>query len=723
MSQGRQHSFATLFSDVEAVEIPIIQRDYAQGREQAEDVRLGFLTALRDALFSDGTSPLDLDFVYGSFEVDAGKVLSLLDGQQRLTTLFLLHWYIAMRDGRLEDFRARWTRDGRSRFTYATRPSSTEFFHALVGAAISLPEDLFGDKKLSEWMVDCNWFFLSWRSDPTVKSCLAMLDAIHEVFRHAGCLYPTLVDAELPRITFHFLNLDDFGLSDDLYIKMNARGKPLTPFENFKAWLVGRIASEPWAARFDVDLDQKWMDFFWRLSIKQGGAAEGSPYDELFLRFMYVMAFFEACNALDRAIAPQNTAIAWITRLREARGYVPLRDFESRDAFRIDTIRLASAVLDHFCEAPTTDQTALFERAMSRQHDYPDLVKLYALVAFIGSAAGTLGPEPRATARARWDRVTSNLIANTRIDEPALAAAAIRGLSGLAGRVSRLYEALAEDPPFAAGFNRDQLAEEARKAVLILQDPAHEQLLSEAEAHGYLQGRIGFLVDFSLRADSSFDPEAFARYSARAGAVLDRAVLNSDEFLLDRALLAIDDYLVYRSPAKFSFCQPHATAFRDRAENWLRVVSGPGFRSLLDCLGEDAAASLRGIIESAACMDWRKYFVAEPSLIGYCRERLIRRDASAIYLLKGKTLGGRFVELRSRALYLELLRDPGELGNVEPRYKEVYGDAQPVLELMLDGQQVSTHYRNGAWRCTSAAGDVQLPAGLARFIEERGFSA
>ena len=36
-------------------------------------------------------------------------------------------------------------------------------------------------------------------------------------------------------ITFQLLKLDEFGLSDDLYIKMNARGKPLTNFETFKA--------------------------------------------------------------------------------------------------------------------------------------------------------------------------------------------------------------------------------------------------------------------------------------------------------------------------------------------------------------------------------------------------------------------------------------------------------------------------------------------------------
>ena len=50
-----------------------------------------------------------------------------------------------------------------------------------------------------------------------------------------GHLYSRLVDEESPAVTFHLLPLEHFGLSDDLYIKMNARGKPLTAFETFKA--------------------------------------------------------------------------------------------------------------------------------------------------------------------------------------------------------------------------------------------------------------------------------------------------------------------------------------------------------------------------------------------------------------------------------------------------------------------------------------------------------
>ena len=54
----------------------------------------------------------------------------VIDGQQRLTTLFLLHWYLSLvttDDKAKELFYGKILRDGKSMFTYRTRSSSTEF--------------------------------------------------------------------------------------------------------------------------------------------------------------------------------------------------------------------------------------------------------------------------------------------------------------------------------------------------------------------------------------------------------------------------------------------------------------------------------------------------------------------------------------------------------------------------------------------------------------------
>ena len=123
MGYNSKTSFWQLLDEHEVV-IPVLQRDYAQGRKGKEDLRNRFLCNIKDSLCN--IKELKLDFVYGS--VENGQ-MSPLDGQQRLTTLWLLHWFVAFRAGKLKDQN---TCHRLTKFYYATRPSSTEFCRRLV---------------------------------------------------------------------------------------------------------------------------------------------------------------------------------------------------------------------------------------------------------------------------------------------------------------------------------------------------------------------------------------------------------------------------------------------------------------------------------------------------------------------------------------------------------------------------------------------------------------
>lgn len=91
--KGERLSFFKLFSQKNyKLIIPIIQRDYAQGRtnDDTNEVRNEFLDALYSYLEENRTNR-DLDFVYGTLQCDEGDDhihFIPLDGQQRLTTLF-----------------------------------------------------------------------------------------------------------------------------------------------------------------------------------------------------------------------------------------------------------------------------------------------------------------------------------------------------------------------------------------------------------------------------------------------------------------------------------------------------------------------------------------------------------------------------------------------------------------------------------------------------------
>ena len=112
-----------LLSNGKVIEIPKIQRDYAEGREleSIEKKRFSMLMDMLDVVTGISSS-LSLDFVYGT--QDQNKFFPL-DGQQRLTTLFLLYWLLGRNDT-LKDSQ------NHSLFVYETRTTSEEFCHWLV---------------------------------------------------------------------------------------------------------------------------------------------------------------------------------------------------------------------------------------------------------------------------------------------------------------------------------------------------------------------------------------------------------------------------------------------------------------------------------------------------------------------------------------------------------------------------------------------------------------
>ena len=231
-----------------------------------------------------------------------------LDGQQRLTTLWLLHWYIALRAKQLNEDICSIFR----KFTYETRISSREFCENLC-----MPEHFtnYSGNDIVGFITNQTWFYSAWKQDPTIQSMLRMLggtkvadkkgediiDGIEELFQNTNedvfkDYWRSLTEKDA--IVFYHLPLSDFGLSDDLYIKMNARGKQLTGFENFKADIIGYITKQAqdetiehsirteWEKLLDpkngipIKLDTDWTDIFWE------SRSRDNRIDEIFFTFL-----------------------------------------------------------------------------------------------------------------------------------------------------------------------------------------------------------------------------------------------------------------------------------------------------------------------------------------------------------------------------------------------------------------------------------------------------
>ncbi len=697
---GARVTFRELFDRHPLVEIPIIQRDYAQGRPSAVELRTEFLKAIHAALekpSGDPSLPLDLDFVYGSVESGERQAFCPLDGQQRLTTLFLLHWYLAWRDMQFDDLDAFLrTQDG-ARLLYAVRPSSDEFFDALVCWRPDLrPEAV---TSLPEMVRDQPWFFRSWTLDPTIQSAITMLEAIHKQFGSATGSYHRLVQADAPYITFHLLDLRSFGLSDDLYIKMNARGKPLTPFETFKARLEQhidalfpresvRLHGRPVSRReyFSAQIDTVWADLFWHYRDQTT-----QLFDSAVMNLLRVLAIITR--------NPESAGIDGVLEMLRD-GCEPLSFGTYQDAGCIDATLLDAVMclLDHWSEHPGGirkhlpdatyfEEDHFFRLAIGDEvPTYSEMVRLWAYVAYVRHHRLDLKPERFS----EWMRIICNLAVNTPYDGLDDFQRSIRSINALLPESDRMLAYMAGKTAELQGFYGQQVREERLKAQLIAKSDSWRDAIIQAERHGYFQGQIEFLFKFSgvldvwIATDACDWDEAqdavflrtFRGYFDKAASVFTATgLLDLGGRRWERCLLAAGDYLLPKG-RNYSFLDDGS-----RDTSWKRLLRGGikdqyiearrGYvKQVLDQIDPKVgvAESLDLMLRDAKPADgWRRLFVDRPELTSFCWNRMIRRDsANRVYLLRKIRMSGEHAELFTYHLYLGLLAEKHRKGELSP---------------------------------------------------------
>lgn len=411
-----------------SVKIPIIQRDYAQGRHNAQTniIRKTLLNDMKNALCKT-TLPLDLNFVYGK---ENNKDFIPIDGQQRLTTLFLLHLY-AFRDDAAKTPLF-------EKFTYETRASSREFIKEIVRKRDEIFNTSPEYPKPSDIITDSSDFVSSYNYDPTVQSILVMLDEISALFANIDGLKDSLLQTDNPPISFNFLNIDDLGSEDDLYIKLNARGKPLTDFENFKAKLLGRLKTlaEVETLPFDVGnfefrLDSEWTDIFWK--------RKGVKYEEEYFTFFAILLFnYKLIGAND-----EN----WVQTLNYE--VVPAEVF-------IAVFNLLNYLYDNL----DSDVATMVFKAL----DDP-IASNRVVFHFISVFLLKCNDLVNSGAMHDWVRVFGNLVNNTLIDNYNAALDVIKAINDFSAKPENLTSILSNIGKLNRGFDKDQLKEENKRQL------------------------------------------------------------------------------------------------------------------------------------------------------------------------------------------------------------------------------------------------------------------
>jgi hypothetical protein len=708
------------------IEIPIIQRDYAQGRPDrgSKEVRSTFLETLLEHL--EAGKNIDLDFIYGSMKEGDETVFIPLDGQQRLTTLFLLHWYLAHKEDERENFLSIFHHKEKSRFTYETRTSSREFCDALVVNGLDVNSLI--EESISETIKDAAWFYLSWQDDPTIKSMLTMLDEIHFKFKDTEGLYRRLIETEEPVITFQFLNLDAFKLTDDLYIKMNARGKQLSPFENFKAKFEQYIKdlTFPGTVQFFLDydntkrsvsvhkyfslkIDTDWANLFWKYK-----SDTTKVFDEQLMNFIKVMA--------TNYVASKDTTAPTLKTL-SSKATLTFKDYQGFGClvpeFILDLINTLDflkngndTVRTHLSSTDYVDEDSLFKKVIANNLTYTDRIRFYALYKYLLHNQSAAGLD-------EWIRVIFNLSENTIYNELEDYANSINGIDKLLQHSAKILEYLSSSTERIVGFLDLQAEEERVKAHLLLKDVRWYKKVTELERHGYFRGQISFLLNFSgiegyykNANDCNWGGdgdtvmmENLTWYSEKSFAIFsDTGLKLFPEFIFERALLSKGDYTL-SAKSNDSFL-----VNIQRDISWKRLLrdDNNGKRNYLLTLlddklfnNSDIENSLKLIISSSTVTDWRKHFIEMPQLMSYLGPYKFFRFKGPmdIQLLRGERISGAHVEYYSYAFYLRELQP--NMNAFAPfssiTYPDISGDYYPGINFTYQaGNMYIMVYRKAA---------------------------
>jgi uncharacterized protein with ParB-like and HNH nuclease domain len=242
-------------------------------------------------------NPLNIGFLYSyrpDYYVfnDRNEDLFLIDGQQRFTTLFLILYYLSIKENKQEDFIALFRFDNKIEsiaFDYRVRTLTHNFFIDLISNTKSI-DDLLNIRSK-------NWFLSNYDNDVTVQSIVGkeskensgVFQKLNHYFKNENEIYYEFVKTQ---IKFWHFKTEETSQGEELYITMNSRGQQLADNETIRARLFDddlvKANQLEWSEKWEI-----WQDFFWKHRDKKNKEITADEGFNEFLRWIQIIKMTE----------------------------------------------------------------------------------------------------------------------------------------------------------------------------------------------------------------------------------------------------------------------------------------------------------------------------------------------------------------------------------------------------------------------------------------------
>lgn len=270
---GQIYSLREIFSgENDKIIIPDLQRDYCWGNPFSKDSETSLVDSFLDSILKlDQEKDITMGLIYGYYNELQPNRLQLCDGQQRLTTLFLILGVInrysnnKYREILISDFELE-EDDKEPHLLYAIRENSIYFLSDLTTNYFMNPNVHL------EQIEKQNWFLNSYKQDPTVNCIIRALHSIEKrlvKYEHIDKLGEFLIE----HLMFLFYDMDNRQNGEETFVVINTTGEPLTANQNLKPLVImnnkdySRSINNPDGTTEQHNTAQDWEEmetWFWK---------------------------------------------------------------------------------------------------------------------------------------------------------------------------------------------------------------------------------------------------------------------------------------------------------------------------------------------------------------------------------------------------------------------------------------------------------------------------
>jgi len=644
MNYGK-YSFKKLLTDhsLDQILIPEIQRDYVWKKENV----IGLLNSIQTDLNKNieleksidkellSSLPPDIaetvkrsvaekkvytniGFIYAyNGEGEISSKYFLIDGQQRVTTLYLLLLAASLKDAKGHVFRNTYFNNKQPKVDYKVRELAHDFFVEFIDFILN------GGNVVD--VTNQYWYYKKCESDKTIQSLIENYKIIEKFLKTSELNFGFVED----QIELFYFDTAKSEQGEELYIYMNSRGESVMPNENIKAQLLeNKSESEKHKSG---EFWENWQNFFWLNKGDNENADLG--FDE-FLRWVKIIEYL-----FDNPQSNQKDQIEFVRKTRsESKLSTEYISFEKIEKY-INALKFV------------TENSSIFigKSWLNGVKDFIDYVIILPTLVYVAMNKSVSQIE-----LSRFIRFFVNIIKNEDVyKNPAIYAPQAvlltkkfceAGYIDVADLINVKTESeydnlLTKEEIFKFSLFKNPVIDYSREVI--------ENEFIVVEDFEILNGSISFILKCmdtppEIENVVNFDMKQFIRYSLHF-----RNIFENPNDLMRRAMLTIGDYAIWNGYS--TSLEMERYNFGSDSKTWKAIIDYPDLASTvvsfiklfkrkrkmtIDEYNQFFQEMIDECIQSNIIQDWRKIFINKPKNLAFCEDKRACIGDKEVYLLQ-----------------------------------------------------------------------------------------